>query len=67
MGKIVISENVSLDEVVQDPTGDEGFSHGGWFGQIGDKDREEWATVEFDPVAALTPPARARRYRKSVV
>ena len=24
MGKIVISENVSLDGVVQDPTGDEG-------------------------------------------
>jgi dihydrofolate reductase len=48
MGKIVISENVSLDGVVQDPMGDEGFRHGGWFGQIGDKDREEWAKVEFD-------------------
>jgi dihydrofolate reductase len=47
MGKIVISENVSLDGVVQDPTGDEGFRHGGWFGQIGDKDREEWAKVEL--------------------
>jgi hypothetical protein len=32
MGKIVISENVSLDGVVQDPTGEEGFSRGGWFG-----------------------------------
>ena len=48
MGKIVISENVSLDGVVQDPTGDEGFRHGGWFGQIGDTDREEWAKVGFD-------------------
>jgi dihydrofolate reductase len=48
MGKIVISENVSLDGVVQDPTGDEGFRHGGWFDQIGDKDREAWAKVEFD-------------------
>jgi dihydrofolate reductase len=48
MAKIVISENVSLDGVVQDPTGEEGFRHGGWFGQIGDKDREEWAKVEFD-------------------
>jgi dihydrofolate reductase len=47
MGKIVISENVSLDGVVQDPTGDEGFRHGGWFGQIGGKDREEWAKVEL--------------------
>ena len=48
MGKIVISENVSLDGVVQDPTGEEGFRHGGWFGQVGDKDREEWARVEFE-------------------
>jgi hypothetical protein len=35
MGKIVISENVSLDGVIQDPTGEEGFRHGGWFSQIG--------------------------------
>jgi dihydrofolate reductase len=48
MGKIVISENVSLDGVVQDPTGEQGFRHGGWFGQVGDKDREEWAKVEFE-------------------
>jgi len=48
MGKIVISQNVSLDGVVQDPTGEEGFRHGGWFGQVGDKDREEWAKVEFE-------------------
>jgi dihydrofolate reductase len=48
MGKIVISENVSLDGVVQDPTGEEGFRHGGWFGQIGSKDREEWAKVELE-------------------
>jgi dihydrofolate reductase len=48
MGKIVISENVSLDGVIQDPTGEEGFRFGGWFGQIGDKDREAWAQVELD-------------------
>ena len=47
MGKIVISENVSLDGVIQDPTGDEGFKFGGWFDQMPDKDREEWAKVEF--------------------
>jgi hypothetical protein len=34
MGKIVISDNVSLDGVVQDPAGDEGFRHGGWVGLI---------------------------------
>ena len=48
MGKIVISENVSLDGVVQDPTGEEGYRFGGWFNQIGDKDREAWAKVGFD-------------------
>jgi dihydrofolate reductase len=47
MGKIVISENVSLDGVVQDPTGEEGFKHGGWFEQFMGEDREAWATVEF--------------------
>jgi dihydrofolate reductase len=48
MGKIVVSENISLDGVVQDPTGDEGFEHGGWFGMVGDTDRAAWAEVEFD-------------------
>ena len=47
MGKIVISENVSLDGVVQDPTGEEGFARGGWFLQVADQDREAWAKVEF--------------------
>jgi dihydrofolate reductase len=36
--------------VVQDPTGEEGFRFGGWFGQVGDRDREEWAKVELDEV-----------------
>jgi dihydrofolate reductase len=48
MGKIVISENVALDGVVQDPTGDEGFERGGWFARLGAKDRELWARVEFE-------------------
>src|SRR5919204_3023584 len=34
MGRIVVSENVSLDGVVQDPAGDEGFPRGGWVGRI---------------------------------
>jgi dihydrofolate reductase len=37
MGKIVISDNVSLDGVVQDPAGDEGFGRGGWVGLIKDR------------------------------
>ena len=39
MGKIIVSDNVSLDGVIQDPAGDEGFRVGGWIGQI--KDRPE--------------------------
>jgi dihydrofolate reductase len=31
MGKIVVSENVSLDGVIEDPAGVEGFRLGGWF------------------------------------
>ena len=48
MGKIIISENASLDGVIQDPTGEEGFSFGGWFNQMGDQDREGWAKAGFD-------------------
>lgn len=48
MGKIVISTNVSLDGVVQDPDGAEGFRIGGWFGQFGGKDLEVWAKVSLD-------------------
>jgi dihydrofolate reductase len=47
MGKIVMSgpQNVSLDGVIQDPDGKEGFRLGGWFGEFGGKDLEEWAKV----------------------
>ena len=47
MGKIVMSgpQNVSLDGVVQDPDGKEGFNLGGWFIQFGGKDLEEWNKV----------------------
>src|ERR687888_1316811 len=46
MAKIVISENVSLDGVVQDPAGDEGFGRGGWVGPIAA--REDVAKVALD-------------------
>ena len=48
MGRIIVSENVSLDGVMPDPTGEEGFKHGGWFLQMGDKDRDQWAKIELD-------------------
>ena len=42
------SENVSLDGVIQDPAGVEGFSLGGWVGRIGSQGREEAAKVALD-------------------
>ncbi|MBO0829012.1 MAG: dihydrofolate reductase family protein, partial [Streptosporangiales bacterium] len=45
MARIIVSENVSLDGVVQDPIGDDGFARGGWFGRTGAGDREAWAKV----------------------
>ena len=47
MGRIVVSENVSLDGVIQDPAGVEGFKLGGWVGRIG-QGREEAAKVALD-------------------
>jgi len=47
MGKIVIATNVSLDGVVQDPDGKEGFDRGGWFLEHGGKDLQEWGKVEY--------------------
>jgi dihydrofolate reductase len=48
MGKVIVSENVSLDGVVQDPTGDEGFRAGGWFSQVGTRDRDEWSELMLE-------------------
>jgi dihydrofolate reductase len=36
VGRIVVSDNVTLDGVIQDPAGDEGFPRGGWVGLIKD-------------------------------
>ena len=35
MGKIVVTTNMSLDGVVQDPDGAEGFRAGDWFNEHG--------------------------------
>jgi dihydrofolate reductase len=48
MGKIVVSTNATLDGVVQDPDGEEGFRLGGWFTQFGGTDLEAWSAVEFE-------------------
>jgi dihydrofolate reductase len=46
MGSIVVSENITLDGVVEDPSGDEGFKHGGWVGKV--TDRPEAGKVLFE-------------------
>jgi dihydrofolate reductase len=50
MGKIVMSgpQNMSLDGVVQDPDGAEGFRLGGWFVESGGKDLEQWNELARD-------------------
>jgi dihydrofolate reductase len=48
MGRIVVSENVTLDGVVQDPTGEEGFTHGGWFSEVMEQDFAAWGEVELE-------------------
>lgn len=52
-GRIVVSDNISLDGVIQDPAGDEGFERGGWVGLI--KDRPELGKLALDE--ALTAEA----------
>jgi dihydrofolate reductase len=46
LGKIIVSDNVTLDGVIQDPAGDEGFRLGGWVGLI--KDRPELNKLALD-------------------
>src|SRR3954447_2520 len=50
MGRLVMSgpQNVSLDGVVQDPDGEEGFRLGGWFGEFGGDDLDAWSKVALD-------------------
>jgi dihydrofolate reductase len=50
MGKIVMGgpQNVSLDGVVQDPDGKEGFRLGGWFVQFGGEDLDDWNKIALD-------------------
>jgi dihydrofolate reductase len=47
MGRIVVSQNVSLDGVVEDPSGEQGFRHGGWFVQFIGQDWDAWAEAEL--------------------
>jgi dihydrofolate reductase len=61
MGKIVVSENVTLDGAVQDPAGAEGFGRGGWVGRVGERGREEAANVLLDEVLGAEAQLLGRR------
>lgn len=59
MGKIIVSDNISLDGVIQDPAGDEGFDRGGWVGLI--KDRPELAKLALDEALGSAAMLMGRR------
>src|SRR5262245_41826477 len=54
MGRIVLSgpQNMTLDGVVQDPDGAEGFERGGWYQEFGGPDLEEWRAVALEEALA---------------
>jgi dihydrofolate reductase len=59
MGKIVVSENVTLDGVIQDPSGDEGFRLGGWVGKV--TDRKEAGKILLDETLGAAAELYGRR------
>ena len=54
-----MSDNLSLDGVMQDPAGDEGFTRGGWVGLI--KDRPELARLALDEALGCEAMLMGRR------
>jgi dihydrofolate reductase len=61
LGKIIISENMSIDGVVQDPTGEEGVRVGGWFGRVDSGDLDAWAEIELEEAMATEALLLGRR------
>lgn len=45
MGKLIITTNSSLDGVIEDPDGQEGFRFGGWFNESGGADLPAWSQI----------------------
>lgn len=54
MGKIIVATNMTLDGVIQDPTGDEDFELGGWFEDMSETDRAAWAKLETEEALAAS-------------
>jgi dihydrofolate reductase len=61
MGKIIVTTNATLDGVVQDPDGQEGFELGGWFGQFGGDDLEGWTKLETEEALGASALLLGRR------
>jgi dihydrofolate reductase len=61
MGRIIVSENISLDGVIEDPRGEESLGRGDWFAWISEKDREQWAQVLIAEVLAAEALLLGRR------
>jgi len=61
MGKIIISTNMSLDGVIQDPDGQEGSKAGSWFTEFGGKDLDAWAEVFTEEALAAEALLLGRR------
>lgn len=53
MGKIVVSEFVSLDGVMEDPGGAEGTRHGGWTFQFSSVEQQQFKAEELVKADAL--------------
>jgi dihydrofolate reductase len=49
MRKVIVSEFVTLDGVMEDPGGAEGFEHGGWSIRLGSEEQERF---KFDELAS---------------
>jgi dihydrofolate reductase len=61
MGRIIVSEIVSLDGVAQDPTGEEGVGLSAWFLQAGEGDRRAWAEFGLDEARSYAAILLGRR------
>jgi dihydrofolate reductase len=53
MRKVIVSEFVTLDGVMEDPGGAEGFKHGGWSFQFGSAEQQQFKVEELFKADAL--------------
>src|ERR1700682_3284567 len=53
MRKVIVSEFMTLDGVIEDPGGAEGFKHGGWSFHFGGADQQQFKVEELFNADAL--------------